>query len=757
MLEITINNQDDFEYYLSEGKVYKDSTYDFTFENRFMVYHAPGHNQICYYALDRKTSRSVEVCRRKNDVILPHEFRSMIPDILWAIKYIGDTRYINSMNVDPYELIDTIFKEILPLYNYTVREEQIRLCKKMYDGLVKKQVSICEAEVGTGKSLAYLVAAFCAKNINNSTYANKLPITITTSSIELQKAIVEKEIPLLSKMLMEYRLINRPLTSVLRKGKEHYFCRFRFEDHLKNIQKYPEKFGTQIKFLVEKDFAHKAFDLDKIKIPGALKGKICVKGNCGKCKYANECKYNQFVEMAMSNEYSIDFQVTNHNLYINSMKNRGVLRRSSFVVIDEAHKFKEAAQEAYGESISEAIIPKYLNWAKTKCRLKADIPQFCKLQKMIEKKNTLLFDKLRELICKEDMEDAEAGTIIELDDKTISLIVSLSQAIDAFESLKTKKNGRCEINGKQLSKSLIKFCSPSEINIWIEIDENGLISLCCCPKNIGAYLFKDIWNKECSHVLTSGTMSDGTDFEFFKKEIGLNRISKFLIDEASTPSPFDYKNHTRLYIPDDLPIPNNDSNKYISAVSDRIVELVNATNGHTAILFTSYKVLHAVYELTKERLSQYDVICMTRSNKTAISDFKKSKNGVLFASGSMWEGVDCVGDTLSSVIIVRLPFPRRCATMEQKKNECENVYEFVQEYAVPEMLIKLRQGAGRLIRCESDTGVLTILDARASINGAYRDRVLTSLEKYPLINSIDHVSKFMRAVKSPEYFEQNRG
>ena len=248
-------------------------------------------------------------------------------------------------------------------------------------------------------------------------------------------------------------------------------------------------------------------------------------------------------------------------------------------------------------------------------------------------------------------------------------------------------------------------------------------------------------------------MSDGTDFSFFKRENGLDRISNHMLLETSTPSPFDYAHNTRLYIPNDIPFPDNDNEEYIKCLSERIVQLVNATNGHTAILFTTYKVLQAVYEQTKERLGNYDVICMTRSNKTAIADFKKSKNGVLFASGSMWEGVDCIGDTLSSVIIVRLPFPRRCATMEQKKNECNDVSEFVKEYAVPEMLIKLRQGAGRLIRCESDTGVLSILDSRASESGAYRNRVLTALDKYPLVNTIEEISDFMQTIKSAEYFE----
>ena len=142
---------------------------------------------------------------------------------------------------------------------------------------------------------------------------------------------------------------------------------------------------------------------------------------------------------------------------------------------------------------------------------------------------------------------------------------------------------------------------------------------------------------------------------------------------------------------------------------------------------------------------------MSRSNKTAITQFKNSGNGVLFASGSMWEGVDCSGDILSSVIIVRLPFPLRSQTMEFKKMSCKNTKEFVQKYAVPQMIIKLRQGAGRLIRNETDTGVLAILDARAAQDGAYRTRVLNTLRKYPLVSSISDVASFIDSVKDEFY------
>lgn len=165
------------------------------------------------------------------------------------------------------------------------------------------------------------------------------------------------------------------------------------------------------------------------------------------------------------------------------------------------------------------------------------------------------------------------------------------------------------------------------------------------------------------------------------------------------------------------------------------------------------KVLNAIYEKTKEKLARYQLFCMTRSNKTAIGDFQKSKNGILFASGSIWEGVDCAGDCLSSVIIPRLPFPIRSALLDQKKELSPDIQEFIQTYAVPEMLIKLRQGVGRLIRSENDTGLISILDCRAE-SGPYAERVQTALSKYPRTETIEEIRDFFKSVKSKEYFAE---
>ena len=758
MFEITYNGGGMLDDFIYVDKAYPWATYDFTFEGRFIVYHFFVKNTVRYVALDIMTGYGSEITRRKDNRLYDRRsYKSMIPLILDSIKYTGDKRYLDVIVSRPLETIDTIFRVILPEYGYSVREEQIKLCRDMYTGLTEKQVAICEAEVGTGKTLAYLIASFVAKQRYASEYGFDVPVTITTSGIELQKTIVEREIPRLSRMLQDYALIDHPLSAVVRKGKEHYFCKARYSDFLDAIRNNREKYGKLIDFFEAGRIEDSALDLDQWDIPASLKKRICVKGRCGQCGFKDECRYASFLKSACKSD-TVDFQVTNHNLFLTDIRTTAedpscrLLLNSPYVVIDEAHKLLETAQETFGEQFPGDTIQKYINSVRY---LKSDIisdDAYDSLLKEAAEVNRELFDILRMQISADESDDGQSG-IITIPDYGVSLITKLKGTVTRIEAARKKQHGPYEMDGEKIIKTLNTFIRQNDINIWLESEDDGTVSLCCCPKNMADIMEKTVWNRSASYILTSGTMSDGTDFSYFKKENGIARLPKYLVSECSVPSPFDYANHTRMYIPGDMPVPDNSSEKYIDAVTERIIRLIEATNGHTAILFTSYKVLQAVYERAVGRLDKYDVFRMTRSSRKVISDFRRSENGVLFASGSMWEGVDCAGDCLSSLIIVRLPFPVRSAEMQQKKDEIGDVGKFILECAVPEMLIKLRQGAGRLIRCETDTGVISILDSRAA-EGRYVPMVKTALHKYPTVDSVDEVKAFMESVKGADYYDR---
>lgn len=755
MFEFTYSDHELFESYVNCDKAYYGGEYDFTFEDRFIIYHIALKNQIRYIVIDKATGDSEIVTTVKpSEQFTEETVNQLIPYILETVKDNRQVDTVQEMVDNPIGMIDIIFNTVMPSYGYNIRKAQIDLAKTMYKGLTEKQVAICEAEVGTGKTLAYMVASLVARLVYKRKYGQDMPVTITTSSIELQKALVEQEIPKLSTMLMSFGIISKPLKAVLRKGKEHFLCSYRYKDYLTNILKYPDNNSRKIFALETKIKNDSDIDLDKITIPNAIKSRICVKGSCSGCSKRSLCRYVQYISDA-TEEVGIDFQVTNHNMYLASQKNRvpgkkGIIKDSCFVVIDEAHKLKEAAETTFGEVLCESDIPEYLNAVHTLCADKRKHQEYKYLIAMAHKTHNELFRYIKSSRRLSDA-DEDSYTVINVGKTLASLIDKMANTIVSIEDLKVRANYYLPITGKSLIAKLTAIKDDISNIVWINTDENNEMYICSVPRDITKQLKERVWDINVSYVLTSGTMSDGTDFEYFKEENGLSEIESRLVLESTTVSPFNYKENARLYAPLRMPFPDNKDEQYIEIISKEIYKIIEATNGHTAILFTSYRMLAMVYEKLADKLAKYELFKMTRGTNSVISDFKKSDNGILFASGSMWEGVDCVGDCLSSVIIVRLPFPIRSVLMEEKKNYCFDVKEFVNRYCTPNMLIKLRQGAGRLIRSETDTGVVSILDPRARAL-SYTGKVFKAMEKYPVIRNIEEVSEFMKSVKTEDYF-----
>lgn len=663
---------------------------------------------------------------------------------------------IPSCTSSPDKMIDTIFRSVLPLHGYAVREQQIDMAKAVYRGLTLKKVTLCEAEVGTGKTMAYLVAGLAAKRFDRLYRFQGYPVTITTSSIELQKSILEKEIPALSEMLLSAGMIEKPITAVLRKGKDHYFCPRRYRDYLDTLELFPVKYSQTIAKLKALDLPSYALDLDSIPLDPHIKARICVKGSCYHCPDADQCAYAIFLAEA-SQPYRFDFQITNHNLFLAAQKARaehpskGGLLDCNFCIIDEAHKLTEAASGVCRVELELSEVEDYLHAVKYNGGREYEKRMtYLALLKDAAWRNQIFLDQFAEY----QIRARESGHVrVEITEPMRRAMRGLIEVLDTIGQW-AKPN--CAGATALMDKLSIFLRNEEDAMVWLSFNKNtGSFSLCRMPMDLKASLGKSLWSAPDTHfALTSGTMTDGTGFAFFKEELGIiDFLEPYSVAEHSWGSPFDYANHTRLYISEETPIPDMKNPEYIPAIAREVIRLVRATAGHTAVLFTSYRALNAVYDLVAEELRQFPLIKMSRSNKTAIAQFKQSKNGVLFASGSMWEGVDCAGDILSSVIIVRLPFPLRSQAVELKRRAWGDTREFVRKYAVPQMILKLRQGAGRLIRTETDTGVLAILDARAARGGAYRARVLKALGKYPLVESVEEVEKFVRKVKDESYWD----
>lgn len=192
---------------------------------------------------------------------------------------------------------------------------------------------------------------------------------------------------------------------------------------------------------------------------------------------------------------------------------------------------------------------------------------------------------------------------------------------------------------------------------------------------------------------------------------------------------------------------------YIRAVTSEIDRLLKATYGHSLVLFTSYRLMEIVFNTISKNNYNYSFFIMGRGRIDALKDFKISGNGVLFASDAAGEGVDIVGDTLSNLIIVKLPFAVPDPISKYEQSIVGGLNNYLKTINTPNMLIKLKQYVGRLIRSEKDTGIVAILDSRVNSEGKYRNIVLESLFDADVTNNITAVERFIMDKKDTSYFD----
>jgi len=587
-----------------------------------------------------------------------------------------------------------------------------------------------------------------------------MPIVIATSSIALQKALVTEHIPDLSRILLESGIIKEPLTAVIRKGNEHYVCERNLRNHI-SFENNPD-IRSVLEIILKPNAVIDLAEIDGL--TAHVKRKICVPDRCDNhCPHRDNCPYLRFREQAGSSH--IDIQVCNHNYFFADTlrrrdEKRPLVPNYQCVIIDEAHKFLQAARFMYGVELSNLSLLEIkefvdsLNFKHEKA--KKFIQQTASI---LTNENKKLFrglvDKADSMTAEEELDHFTAA----IDDDTYRHIRNIrnisNELIERLFSEPLVGNGagrRVKIlwELEQVCNQAAILVRHEELICWLETDDDGH-RLCAIPKDLHEKLYKDIWSKGMPIILTSGTLSAGGDFSHFKRTLGLDRAKR--LSETSKLSPFDYYEHSILYISENTPFPDQRNKDYILSISDEIEKLIYAAHGYTAVLFTSYKAMDMVWEQLASHGIPFPFFRLDKGSVREIDRFKKSGNGVLFAAGALWEGIDIPGDALSMLIIVKLPFAVPDPINEYERSLYQDMDEYKWKVVVPEMLIKLKQGFGRLIRTEKDTGVVAILDSRVNSVGAYRERVLATLPGCYVTSDIADVQDFIRAAKPPEYFE----
>ena len=639
-----------------------------------------------------------------------------------------------------------IFRQILPSCGMAVREGQIELCHTMLDALFARNIALCDADVGLGKTYAYLVAAILW--MQQRTLPLRQPVVISTASIALQDAILNEYIPFLSETLLRNGLIGSPIQTVLRKGKGRFACDLRLLQRQREVAQRGEKFARRLRVLQNVDAC---LDLDRVQgLTGYDRRRICVPERCEKgCATRNRCRYRRYLRQAEQDP--IQIQVCNHNYLLADAIHRQngwkpLLRDYSALLIDEAHKLPEVNQQMQTCSLRVADLQNLAN------RLAREnlVHGAQQLKRAIH--------LLVAAFAVGPTERTDCAPFDPQEKQTAALKQLLHLLSASFQQYcgKLATSIRQEI---QRTVQLAQLFLVQDAQ-WIRYAEYAVgpdttrrfAALHAVPADLPRCLDTALWCQGKPAILTSGTLAAGGDFSNIRRQLGLEH--SIPVRTLQVPSPFDYVHNCLLMFPE-----TTSRRKCAANGSERIAmqirSLVAAAHGHTLALFTSYEQMGNVYESLKETI-RFPILQARRGAQTVVEQFKCCENAVLLAGGPCWEGMDFPGDMVSLLVVVRLPFPVPDPVREARREQYPDLHSYIQAEIVPEMQQKLRQGFGRAIRTESDSCVVAILDPRAAPGGRYHQAVLDALPAgIPITRKTKDIQTFLRAHKGPDYFLPN--
>lgn len=636
----------------------------------------------------------------------------------------------NDNRQNAHILIDHIFHDLFPAQGMAERAEQVSLSHRMLDAMLGGSIALCDAGTGIGKTYAYLAAGTAYSRFRAASGLEPKPILVSTSSIALQTAMLGEYLPLLSSLLLEDGMIETPLRAVIRKGKSHYVCEERLERRLGqlDLRKKNRKAGVALLSLREKLETGEAaylsgYDRERVCVP-----RFC---DCGR----ETCRYRAFLEDCESGRYL--FQICNHNLLLADAIHRGsghrpILPDPCVLIVDEAHKLPETARQMFGVTLTAEDIRALTHGLRGE--------RFLLAAETLDGSAAPLLRKLAR--------PPEGKPFSHYTRSLAAPERSLTVIRRQLHSLLTPATRR-RLGSVSSAVSLFHQGHPDMV-FYTEEDNHGGTMLCATISDITAQLRQTLWRQERPAILTSATLAVGEDFRRFKEETGLLTDSR--VTESVAPSPFDYQQNCLLYLPQ-FP-PRQRAAAYYDELAKEIAALLDATQGHSLALFTSYAAMSAVKERLPDHGLRYPLFTMGRSAIHTTEQFKASPGSVLLAAGAAWEGFDFPGDCVSLLIIPRLPFAVPDALKERERENHPSLRLFIRAVVVPEMQIKLKQGFGRAIRTETDTCVVAILDERAAKDKRYFGDVLAALPEMSVTGSLEDVERFIRQVKGPDYFRE---
>lgn len=635
-----------------------------------------------------------------------------------------------------------ILSEALP--NYEVRPGQLKMAEAVAwtlnqseedsTGLVKARMMAVEAETGIGKTLAYLVPAALENQ----------KIVVSTGTLNLQEQILNQEIPLIT------RHINPELKAVCVKGRQNYVCLYRAKQFLSEPQIRLFKRPDEAELLY--DWLQKTASGDRAELTwlpdySLLWEQIC--SSTAKC-LGGRCPENAacFISRLRRRAGQAQILIVNHHLFFSDLAIRRfgyaeVLPRYQSVIFDEAHHLENIATRYFGATFSlyqvkdlvkdlEELAQAHLKKSaqqKTNQIARALAAQTAEFAEIFPRRKGRY--PLTEIIAKTGNWGEELNNLFTALDNLLRQLNSPALLDEMWDGARR----RCQELFDNLARTATDMSNSSVY--WCERREKT-ITLAASPIEVATEFQEHLYSQVNSIIFTSATLTTGGKFDYMFKRFGLDQDTETL----SLASPFDYAGRTKLYIPSrNFPEPNAPG--YSRAVQEQTLKIIKASKGRALLLFTSLSAMREMREFLGDILP-YAVLMQGEAPKGNLLEiFQQQTDSVLLAVASFWEGVNVPGEALSCVIIDKLPFevpsdPVFMARINRIKEEGGNPFF---DFQIPRAILALRQGLGRLMRSDSDRGLLAVMDIRLYTKG-YGRLFLKSMPESPIIRTMAEVEDF---------------